>query len=214
MRLTKYGHACVVLESAGVRLVIDPGSFTDLPDLTDVVAAVVTHEHADHAGTDHLQRLRHANPGMAVLGPAGAAAALTAVEVKAVAPGDSARYGPFDLRFGGGLHAPIHESLPQVDNLTVQVGTRFYHPGDSLEPPAQDVDAVAVPISGPWLKLGEVMDYVLAARARAMIPIHDVHASDAGRGIAYDRLGAIAAERSTELTVLAPGQSIDLSDRP
>ena len=118
------------------------------------------------------------------------------------------------MLFRSGLHAPIHESLPQVDNLTVQVGTRFYHPGDSLEPPAQDVDAVAVPISGPWLKLGEVMDYVLAARARTMIPIHDVHASDAGRGIAYDRLGAIAAERSTELTVLAPGQSIDLSDRP
>jgi len=211
MRLTKYAHSCVVLEREGVRLVIDPGSFTQLPELTDVAAVVLTHEHPDHADTDHLHALLEANPGMDVVGPAGAGAALPAVEVQVIESGTSGRFGPFDLRFGGGLHAPIHESLPRVDNLTVQVGTQFYHPGDSLEPPAQAVDVLAAPISGPWLKLGEVMDYVLNSQARTVIPIHEVHASDPGRGIAYDRLGAIAAERSTEFTVLAPGQSLTLS---
>ncbi|MGC0252117.1 MBL fold metallo-hydrolase [Pseudactinotalea sp. Z1748] len=208
MKITKYAHACVALEDEAARLVIDPGSFTTLPELTGVVAVILTHEHPDHAGTDNLQALQEANPGAPILGPEGAAQALPAVEVQVVQPGTNGRLGPFDVTFGGGRHAPIHHSIPQVDNLTVQVGEDFYHPGDSLEAPTEPVAVLAAPISGPWLKLGEVMDYVLAAQASRVIPIHEVHASEPGRGIVYDRLGEVAAQRGGEFMVLAPGQSL------
>lgn len=209
MKVTKYTHACMVLEhAAGARLVIDPGSFTELPDLAGVAAIIVTHEHPDHAGTDNLRALQEANPAAPILGPAGVAQALPGVQIQVVQPGTSAQYGPFDVTFGGGLHAAIHTSIPQVDNLTVQVGEHLYHPGDSLAAPDGPVSVLAAPISGPWLKLGEVMDYVLASRPTTVVPIHEVHASDPGRGIAYDRLSEVAAQRGGELRVLAPGQSL------
>lgn len=210
MQITKYGHACLVLQDDEARLVIDPGAFTELPELTGVVAVIITHEHLDHAGTDNLQALRETNPEMLILGPAGVDAALPQVAVQVVQPGQKQQQGPFAISFGGGLHAPIHDSIPQVDNLTVQVGDALYHPGDSLEPPAGEVSVLAAPISGPWLKLGEVMDYVLASRARTIVPIHEMLASDQGRGIAYDRLGAIASGRGAELLALTPGQSLPL----
>ena len=210
MQITKYGHACLVLRDDDARLVIDPGAFTELPELTGVVAVIITHEHLDHAGTDNLQALREANPEAVILGPAGVDAALPQMPIQVVQPGHSQMYGPFEVSFGGGTHALIHDSIPQVDNLTVQVGDALYHPGDSLEPPAGEVSVLAAPISGPWLKLGEVMDYVLASRARTLVPIHEMLASEQGRGIAYDRLGAVAAERGADLLALAPGQSVQV----
>ena len=43
MKLTKYEHACMVIEKADVSLVIDPGGYTmPLTDLMDVVAVVIT----------------------------------------------------------------------------------------------------------------------------------------------------------------------------
>ena len=58
MRITKYEHACFVASIAEKKLIVDPGSFTvPLPDTNNVVAVVITHEHADHWTPEHLQRI-------------------------------------------------------------------------------------------------------------------------------------------------------------
>ncbi len=63
MRVTKEEHACLLVENEGKTLVVDPGSFTTaLVGLTDVVAIVITHEHADHWTDDQLNRILEQNP--------------------------------------------------------------------------------------------------------------------------------------------------------
>ena len=58
MKITKYEHACFTVEKEGKLLVIDPGAFTtDLPVLENVVAVVVTHEHADHFNSASLDAI-------------------------------------------------------------------------------------------------------------------------------------------------------------
>ena len=49
MQITKYEHALLVIEEAGSQLVIDPGSYSNLPQLKNVVAIAYTHLHDDHA---------------------------------------------------------------------------------------------------------------------------------------------------------------------
>jgi hypothetical protein len=46
--------------------------------------------------------------------------------------------------------------------------------------PAEAVDTLLVPASGPWLKPGEAIEFVGAARPARAFPIHDAHLNDVG----------------------------------
>ena len=56
MRITKFGHACVRLETDGQMVVLDPGGFTEPEAVDGATAVLITHEHADHYSPDHLRR--------------------------------------------------------------------------------------------------------------------------------------------------------------
>ena len=53
MRITHLGHACLLLEMADQRVLIDPGNFADdLGTVNDLDAILVTHQHPDHLDPD------------------------------------------------------------------------------------------------------------------------------------------------------------------
>src|SRR3978361_661029 len=56
MRITKFGHACVRLETDGQVIVLDPGGFTEPEAVDGATAVLITHEHADHYSADNLRR--------------------------------------------------------------------------------------------------------------------------------------------------------------
>ena len=103
MKLTKFTHACVRLESAGRAVVIDPGEWSEEHALDGVSAVLVTHEHADHLDVTWLTRLAADNPDLRVWAPAPVAENQLAglgEAVTAVAPGDSFTAGGFPVRCG------------------------------------------------------------------------------------------------------------------
>jgi L-ascorbate metabolism protein UlaG (beta-lactamase superfamily) len=212
MKVTKYEHACLVIEKGGEALVIDPGAFTSpLGDVHGVVGVVVTHEHPDHWTPDQLQRILAANPGARVFGPAGVAAAVGGdVPVEVVTDGDELTVGSFELRFFGTDHNVIHASLPSVDNTGVLVDGELFHPGDSYTVPPVPVGTLAAPIGAPWLKIGEAMDYVLAVQPKRAFPIHEATLSQIGKGMHADRLTWATEQHDGVFTQLDPLQSIDL----
>ncbi len=93
--------------------------------------------------------------------------------MEVVAPGDARGAGPFRLRFFGGKHIVIHESIPIIDNVGVLVNDAFYYGGDSYDRPDGPVEVLAAPIGAPWLKISEAMDYVLAVKPRRAFYTHD-----------------------------------------
>lgn len=212
MRLTKLEHAAVVLEDSGDKLYIDPGKFTTpITESAGAVAVVITHEHDDHWTPEQLKRIRDANPGVRIFGPAGVAAAASGFPVETVQAGDEVEAGPFRLRFFGGKHAEIHRSIPIIDNLGVIVDDAFAYAGDSFTvPEGVDVQVLAAPAGAPWMKIGEAMDYVMEVAPRRAFPTHEMLLSTAGKALSNARLGWATEQGGGEYLPLEPGDTIDL----
>jgi len=204
MRLTKYGHSCVRIERDGTVLVIDPGAFTEPVALDGVDAVLITHEHFDHLNVDALADALAKRPSVTVHTHPDVLPKLTALAgaVSTVESGQSFSAAGFAVRAYGGLHAEIHRDLPRVANLGFLIEETVYHPGDSFDVPAgADVQTLFVPISAPWLKLSESVEFVRAVAPRRAFALHDCLLSDAGfmvtdknmatlSGCDYARLGA------------------------
>lgn len=212
MHITKLEHAALILEEGGRKLVVDPGGLTTpLVDLRDVDGVVVTHEHADHWIPEQLRRVLATNPGVPIVGPAGFAKAAEEFDVRVVAPGDEVTFGPFTLRFFGGQHAIIHRSIPMVDNVGVLINDRLYYPGDSFTvPDGVQVDTLAVPAGAPWLKIGEVIDFVGAVAPKRAFPTHYGVLSAAGLNMANDRIRIATEGGGGDYFPLAPDDTIDI----
>lgn len=212
MRLTKFEHAALRIDEAGQTLVIDPGSLTlPLDDLGSIVAMVITHEHPDHWTTAHLDRILRAAPGTPIFSTAGVAAAAEGYEITVVAPGETRIAGAFTLRFFGGEHAVIHSSVPMVENLGVLVNDDLYYPGDSYAiPEGVTVKSLAAPSGGPWLKIGEAIDFVLAVAPRQCFGTHDMGLSTIGRNMHRQRLQWATEQNGGEFFELDPGTSLDV----
>ncbi|GAB3036350.1 MBL fold metallo-hydrolase [Parafrigoribacterium mesophilum] len=212
MKITKHEHACLQVESAGNTLVIDPGSMTTaLVGLKNVVAVVITHQHADHWTPEQLHRILEDNSAAVIFGPPGVAAEASGFDVTVVKDGDVIDVGPFTLRFFGEKHAVIHSSIPVVDNVGVLVNGQLYYAGDSFTiPEGVAVDTVAVPAGAPWMKIGEAMDYLLALKPHRSFPTHEMVLSVAGKGLSNQRLKEVTEVNGGEYFPLEPNESLDL----
>lgn len=210
MRITKYEHACLQVTVGYESVVIDPGNFLTPPDFTDVVAIVITHEHADHWSAEQVRRILDKNPDARIFGPQGVAKAAEGLDVEVVAAGDTMHAGGFTLEFFGGRHAVIHESIPVIDNVGVLVNGELYYAGDSYVVPGVEVGTLAAPIGAPWLKIGEAMDYVLAVKPARAFYVHDMTLSVVGKQMAAARLAWATEQGGGTFSELQPGETLDV----
>ena len=68
MKITKYGHACLLVEEGGgASLLIDPGSMSILPALSKLDAILITHEHGDHFDIEKIKTIRAEHPEVQIL---------------------------------------------------------------------------------------------------------------------------------------------------
>lgn len=175
MRITKYGHACLLIEDADARLLLDPGVFSaGFEELTGLTGVLITHQHADHLDQDKLPALLERNPGAVLHTDPDTAAQLAeqGLPARAVHEGDRLDLGT-PVRVVGRDHAVIHPDLPGITNTGFLVADRFLHPGDALTVPDAEVEILGVPTGAPWLKVAEAIDYVRAVRPRVAVPIHE-----------------------------------------
>jgi L-ascorbate metabolism protein UlaG (beta-lactamase superfamily) len=214
MQLTKYTHSCVRLDHAGRALVIDPGIFSETAAALDGAQAVlITHEHPDHIDAPALLAAARTNAALRVWAPAAVVPALGELgdRVTAVGADESFEAAGFSVRTFGGLHALIHPLVGAlVANVAYLVDDAVYHPGDSFTIPTVPVETLLVPVHAPWSKIGEVLDFVAAIRARRAFQIHDALLNERGSGLVDTMVGRISAMYGTTYTRLAAATSVEV----
>jgi len=210
MRITKFGHACVRVEYDGRAVLVDPGVFAEPEALDAVDAVLITHEHPDHYDPAKL-RLTDAPVFTidAVAARIRDEAPDVAERLSVVSPGDELDAG-LPVRVVGELHAVIHPDLPRFFNsgYVVSAGdARFYHPGDALTSPGEAVDVLCLPVSAPWLKASEAVDFARAVGAPRNLAIHDRVYSEAGLIIIDGHMARLLPE-SQSFARLADGTDL------
>ena len=201
-QVTWVGHATILVEVAGVRVLTDPALTQRLGHLrrrtappdrsvrrTDVV--LISHAHADHLHKRSLRYVLEASPEATVVVPRGAAVHLPKVgspRVEEVVAGDVVERGGARIEVVHADHSPLRSHVDRREAAAVGYviegnGRRLWFAGDTdLFPEMADlgpVDLAAVPISGWWKTLGAGhLDEERAAEAAELVaaarvlPIH------------------------------------------
>lgn len=206
MRIQKFGHSCLLVESGDARILIDPGSFsTGYHELDGLTAVLVTHQHPDHVEVQALGPLLARNAEARLLADDATATMLRdehGVEATVAVAGDTHDVG-VSVEVVGDLHAEIHPDLPRIPNVGYVIDGRLMHPGDALSVTDRDVEVLALPTMAPWMRMAEAIEFLRAVRPKIAVPIHEALLKSTD--LYYNAFRGFAPD-GTELRVLDDGE--------
>ncbi|USQ75038.1 MBL fold metallo-hydrolase [Ornithinimicrobium cryptoxanthini] len=209
MDITHLGHSCVLLEVADQRILVDPGNFSDIADVRDLTAVLVTHQHPDHVDPAQLAGLLDRSPDARVLlepesvGQLAEAAGEHRDRLESMPSGTDIELGPVTVSPVGHRHAFIHDFVPRIDNVGLVIRAdgepTLFHPGDALDAEPGPVDVLLVPVSAPWARVGDTVTFVRRIAPTRAIPIHDGLLNDTGREMYLRHISSFGADGGLEV---------------
>lgn len=176
MKIKKIGHCCLVIETKGIRIMTDPGMYSSAQNEEKNISIVaITHEHADHFHMESLKAVIANNPEVKVLTNSAVGRLLEAEGIAHEILEEGGVTSILDIAFEGHgeHHAEIYKEIGQVQNTGFLIDNILFYPGDAFTIPNKSVEILALPVSAPWLKLSEVINYALAVRPKHAFPVHD-----------------------------------------
>lgn len=198
-QITFVGHATVLVEMAGVRLLTDPllrarvahlrriAPLTAIPGLTEPSAVLISHGHLDHLDLPSLRRLSPSARVVLPRGFAGLARRAGLRDVTEADVGDRVSLGEIDVVATAAEHdgrrLPLGRAAPALGYM-IEGPEHVYFAGDTdifegMQDLSGRIDLALLPVSG-WgrrLPAGH-LDPERAARAAALleprraVPIH------------------------------------------
>jgi L-ascorbate metabolism protein UlaG (beta-lactamase superfamily) len=219
VRITRLGHAALLVETPGARVLVDPGVFSadEAFSLRDLDAVVVTHQHPDHLDPARSAALVDANPGAVLLADPETAQQQGGPWQPHV-DGQVTEVGDLSIAAVGERHAEILPTLPVVANVGVVLtgpgatgdDVRLFHPGDSYATLPPDVDVLALPLAAPWARIADTVAFLRAVAPRAFLPVHDGTIAPQAYDIYWGHAathGGVDADRAHRL---ATGETLDV----
>src|SRR3989344_5423836 len=152
MKITKFGHACLLIEEGELRILMDPGNFCATPDVAYIDVILITHEHDDHCFLDSIKTILEKNPRAEII-------THEAVGKK--------------LQEGYMTYTRIQKDIPIIANAGFLIGKRFFYSGDSFYQPQVPIEILALPVSAPWMRIEEAIEYAKVIKPKMVFPLHD-----------------------------------------
>ncbi|HET7305235.1 MAG TPA: MBL fold metallo-hydrolase [Segeticoccus sp.] len=218
MHVTHLGHACLLIESGGARVLLDPGSFSGFAGVTGIDAVFVTHQHPDHVDPERFPALLDANPqARCYVEPSVLETTLqdsdAAGRCRPMTSGQLVQVGEgLSVEPVGDRHAVINEALPRIGNLGVVLRAQdertLFHPGDAYDAQPGDVDILGLPLNAPWCAAKETVAFVQRIDPRVVVPIHDGLLNDTGRAMYIGQVQRFGPE-GLEVRDLSDGEPVE-----
>lgn len=213
MKITKLGHCCLVIEVDGKRIMTDPGSYSTLQDEEkNIDIILITHEHGDHLHVDSLKKVLENNPTAKIITNTGVGAILSENNI----PYEKIEDGQNDICEGinfeghGEKHEEIYEEIGQVQNTGYLIQDKLFYPGDAFTNPKKNIDILALPIAGPWMKIKTAINYALELKPRICFPVHDGMIKEDRPGPIYNLPKNILPKNNIEFKVLEIGKEEEI----
>ncbi len=176
MKITKLGHCCLLLDINGVKFLTDPGNYTTAQnEVRGIDFVVITHEHTDHLHVDSLKIVMQNNPQAKIITNASVGKILDKENIpyEKVSDREKTDAKGIEIAGYGTTHAMIFKDYEQVENTGYLFDGKLFYPGDAFYNPQIPLDILAFPITAPWSKISESVEYVLEIKPRLAFPVHD-----------------------------------------
>lgn len=208
MKITKFVHACLLVETPDRVALFDPGIMStpniDIGKLTRLEDIFITHEHADHKDIPFIKQLIAKFPDVRITTTAEVVKQLAAEGIKATnAPSEGIEF--FD--------SPHESVAPLFGSPPEEIGIHYLgvlsHPGDSHS--FHETKAIlALPVSAPWGSTIRALNLALELKPRHVLPIHDWHWHDQAREQTYAMFEKVLGEQGITFHKLQTGEPIEI----
>ena len=176
MKITKFGHACLLVEEQGVRFLIDPGNYSAEQNYVENIDVVlITHEHQDHVFMDSLKEILKNNTKAKVITNTAVGELLKKEDLSftVLEDGQSVNERGVLVEAFGNDHALIYKGIHVAQNTGYFIGNKFFYPGDAFTNPGKHIEILALPVVAPWMAVKEGIDYALTLKPEICLPVHD-----------------------------------------
>ncbi len=212
MKLTKFVHACVLVEDDEHVALFDPGVFSwgsglfKLDSLPKLDYVIITHEHEDHFSEEFCQAIIQKFPDVQFIAAKPVATKLRELGAQNVSTASIENVEVLSL-----AHASMSPLVPDpnVPNITVHYKNRISHPGDNHDL-SETKDILFLPVAGPW---GATIDAVRMAdklKPKVIIPIHDWMWKDDWRNSMYDRMESYFKQQGIRFVKTVDGEPFEV----
>lgn len=207
MKITKFVHSCILIESDGHAALFDPGGMSEAALDDASVQALddifITHEHGDHVSLPLVKQLVTKFPNVRITSTPTVVKQL-AVEHMTASSAPPTEATLFDSPHEG--HLPFMQPPEQYG---IHYLNLFSHPGDSHSF-AETKAVLALPVTAPWGSTINAVDLAFKLKPKYIIPIHDWFWHDQARKMLYDRLEQLF--KTGDMTFLKPetGEPINI----
>ncbi len=211
MKLTKYSHACVLVEDDEHTVLFDPGEFAWQPQPLNLNSwprldrVIITHEHFDHFYPEFVKAIVKRFPEVSFTSTESTVAQLKEM---GITNASSVSDNLVDIEL------LAHESMeplapPPCQNIRVHYKNLITHPGDSHHL-TETKDILFLPVSGPWGATIEAVRMADKLKPKTIVPIHDWMWNDQWRQEMYDRLEGFFEKQNTRFIKPVNGVAFEI----
>jgi L-ascorbate metabolism protein UlaG (beta-lactamase superfamily) len=209
MKITKFVHSCLLVETENRTALFDPGMYSplDIETLKALDDIFITHEHPDHMDVDRIKQLRARFPGARITAPASAQMLLDQAGITGVQTSAPDGVCFFDapheaIRPLGMVDPPEEVGIHYLDLLTDPGDSHHFH---------ETMPILALPLTGPWASTVLAVRVALELKPKYIVPVHDWQWRDDARQQMYDRLETRFAEEGITFIKMTDGKPVQIS---
>ncbi len=211
MKIIKFGQSCLLIEEKGLRILTDPGSFSiDQNLVKNIDVILISHSHQDHLSLDSLKDILNNNPQAKIFTNSSVGNILEKENIaySILENGQKINEKDVSIEAFGDSHEIIYPTLPTLQNTGFLIAEKLFFSGDAFTDINKKVEILALPVTGPFLKISESIDYALKINPKICIAIHDGIGKSPGD--AHKTTSQILEQRGIKFIFLEPNKEIEL----